>query len=210
MPVVRVGTYAAILTGPLLTEVPPGLAVFPHPARFTVALVVVDKLDTVGSSFAITGAGQTLVDISLTSLSGVARHALTLVATDFVNTDTAMMTRALETLVEVLLAKSSHSSRRARAREVIDQIVAYSTVSTRIGGAIVDVVLALCSLESRGTSAAVVSLVVVACRAVVARIAVTGISLMLTVGAPVAVPAVAGVRGAGVSTTTSVSAEPRH
>jgi hypothetical protein len=203
-------TDASIAAGAFRTKVLAHFTVLSHPAWFAVATVVIDQLAAVCRAVAVARVGQAFIDVSLATRPGKSCWTFTFKAAHPIDTDTAMVASTLVTLVHVDLTKLATGARRARAGEPVNKIVAHSTVHTEAGLAVVDVVLALCTHEARRAAAAVLRLEIVAGSPIEAGVHGARVRLELTVGAPVAVPTLACVRGANIAALASVLAQPRH
>ena len=201
---------ASIVAGVRGTESLLDVTVSASVSGFAVALIVVEELDTVGSSLGGAGVGQTLVDVSLTPVPGVSGATLAGEAANLVHTRASIEAGAHVAVIKVLLAILSISSRRTGALELANEVETRAPVVTGIASTLVDVPLALGALKSLGALTAVGGEQVCAGGAVVTGVGAASVRLVLAVGAPEPVGAVAGVGEPGVAAAAPVPAQAGH
>ena len=203
-------TLASIVAGVWRTESLLDVTMTASVSGFAVALIVVKELDTVCSPVGGAGVGQTLVDVPLAPVPGVAGATLAGEAANLVHTRAPIEAGAHVAVIKILLAIFSVGSRRTGALKLADEVQARTAVVTGVSGALVDVPLTLGAFEPLGTLAAVGGEQVCAGGSVVTRIGAAGVWLVLAVGAPEPVGAVAGVGEPGVAAAAPVPAEAGH
>lgn len=203
-------TMASIVAGVGGTESLLDVTVAASISGLAVALIVVQELDTVRGPVGGAGAGQTLVDVSLTPVAGVSGATLAAEAAHLVHTRASIEAGSHVAVIKILLAVLAVCSRRTGALELANQVKTRAPVMAGVASALVDVPLALGALESLGALTAVGGEQVGARGAVVTRVGAARVRLVLAVGAPEPVAAVAGVGEAGVATGAPVPAQARH
>lgn len=141
-------TDSSVMTGVVLTEVSLCLAVASLPAGLTLTLIVVDQLDTFFGSCRRARMRETFVYISFTSRTHETGAAPAFVATDLINTNTAMVTGPIEAVIFVNFTEHSFCSMGTRTSEVVDHIMADTVVLARIRITIINIEFTVFALES--------------------------------------------------------------
>ena len=116
------------------------------PARFAVALIIVEELDTVSSAIVRARIRQTFVYVSLASIASISSSAIAREPSNFINTNSTIETSSNVAIIKIPLTKGSFSSRRTRTLELANQIQANSSILTRIISTLIDIMFTLESL----------------------------------------------------------------
>lgn len=103
-----------------------------HIASLAIAVVVVDKLDTILRSRASTGITQAFVDIAFATRPDKSRRTCALEASDFVYTGSVVVARAHHAIVHVNFTDDAKSAMRAGAQVVVNFVVACPSILARI------------------------------------------------------------------------------
>lgn len=119
-----------------------------HVAGFAVAVVVVDELHAILSSWRGARVRQAFVDITFASGAHETWWTLALEPANFVDARSIVMASSNRTIVNVEFANETQSSRRTRATEVADEIVTGAAILARIGPTIVHVKFTVLTLEA--------------------------------------------------------------
>lgn len=179
------GTNTPILTRRAVAEVHFYLAVPSHVSRLAIAMVIVDQLHAILSSWRGARIGQTLVYVAFAFRSYESWRAFAFESANLIGARSVVVTSADRTIVHVELAYKTQGSRGARATEVADKIVTRTAILAGIRLAIVHVKLAILSLETFGTLALIRSNKILAGGSILTGGGIALVYLFLTVRARV-------------------------
>lgn len=149
--------------------------------------VVVDELYAVQAALRAAGAGEALIDVPLTPLSGKARQAATTVAPNPIHTLTTMKTVGTpSTVVNVVFTKQAPSAWWAGALEMVHKVDTRASILAWLILALIHFILTIDTLISWDTLTSVSANEVAAGGSVLAGIGRALIELLLTVAPCVA------------------------
>lgn len=144
--------------------------------------VVVGELYAIQASLSATRVGETLIDVTFTSLPSKARQAVTAVATNPIHAlSTIKAVRTSGTVIDVLFAEQAPSARWTGALEVIHKINAGASILARLVLAFIHFIFTVNSLVPGDTLASVSTDEVDAGGSVLAGVGHTLIQLLFTV-----------------------------